>query len=143
MRKSQEIACSTRLSLHLCAGHSMCVEANESDVSKGGPKATPTTQAYLTMLASHGLHHQAKCLLYKALKDCRPFKVHEPKNLACSTSFVCLVHQATQCLHHFDDIIMMTSLDDITLLTSSCLPHAHIIFSKNYTLAPKDKIFTL
>ncbi|GMN67174.1 hypothetical protein TIFTF001_036231 [Ficus carica] len=62
---SQGFACSTRLL-------NKCVEANESDVSKGGPKATSTTQAYLTMLASHGLHHQAKCLLYKALND-RPY----------------------------------------------------------------------
>ncbi|GMN21182.1 hypothetical protein TIFTF001_048849 [Ficus carica] len=40
---SQEITCSTRFSLHLCTGHTMCVEAKGSDVSKSGPKATPTT----------------------------------------------------------------------------------------------------
>ncbi|GMN19461.1 hypothetical protein TIFTF001_042878 [Ficus carica] len=54
---SQEIACSTRFSLHLCTGHTMCVEAKGSDVSKSGPKTTPTTpssphQAYLIKLTS-------------------------------------------------------------------------------------------
>ncbi|GMN75200.1 hypothetical protein TIFTF001_056818 [Ficus carica] len=57
MKMSQEICLLNKASLHLCTGHTMCVEAKGSDVSKSGPKATPTTpslphQAYLIKLTS-------------------------------------------------------------------------------------------